>query len=181
MTTGAHIEPHTVYESKKVANGIVELWVIVILVWVFFGGKSRYCLAGSRCHSCENPKTRRYCALGTTYIFAYTYTPCVPCVYIHTYAHIYTLAYRCHQFYYSNALTEINQWPTARDLIRRKWSLYLSLAIHVILHVLLIPNNPSTRRVISMINLGWAEIRLSVYPRFWIPCFPFPPPPLPPF
>lgn len=50
----------TRYEWKKVPNGIVELrlwWY-----WREFRGKSGHRLAASRCHSCENPKTRRYCS-----------------------------------------------------------------------------------------------------------------------
>lgn len=62
----------TRYEWKKVPNGIVELrlwWY-----WRKFRGKSGHRLAASRCHSCENPKTRRYCTPGTTYIFACAHT-----------------------------------------------------------------------------------------------------------
>lgn len=66
----------TRYEWKKVPNGIVELrlwWY-----WRKFRGKSGHRLAASRCHSCENPKIRRYCTLGTTYISSLTH--------IHTHA-----------------------------------------------------------------------------------------------
>lgn len=85
----------TRYEWKKVPNGIVELWLW--WYWREFRGKSGAPpLAASRCHSCENPKTRRYCTLGTTYIFAH--------------AHTHTYASWCFQFYYSNALTGASDW-----------------------------------------------------------------------
>lgn len=65
---------------KKLPDGIVELWLW--WYWQEFWGKSRYRLAGSRCHSCENPKTRRYYALGTTYISSPART--------RTYIHVHT-------------------------------------------------------------------------------------------
>lgn len=74
-----------------------------------FGGNRGTALRASRRHSCENPKTRRYCALRAAYISRINVYAYAMRTHIHTRTHIHACTgagvYRCFRFYYSNLLT----------------------------------------------------------------------------